>query len=181
MLDLLGSLISTRLDELLLHLAETGDFDNAIEPQLIRIGRLRIASQDPALPAEERLERFDEARRELQALIDDPETNGHPLRPVWRTDLAEMLLTTYLDGFHRSAGLFVEFGVPTNAQRAAFDEAVPLAWRMMEAADTEFRDLENMLGHNQDLRDELERSLVYYRIFDEYRDQKSAWFTARSA
>lgn len=178
---LIDALSDRGMDELLLHLAETGEFSDAAEPKLIRVGQLRSASRDPQRSAAERLEAFDESRRVLRELIDDPEMANHPLRPVWRTDLAEMLLVTHLQGFRRSAAGYYEFGVPSRDQRAAFEADIPVALAMLMQADTEFRDLESRLTRDTALRDQLDASLATDRIFEEYRDQKSAWFTADAA
>lgn len=178
---LIDALSDRGMDELLLHLAETGEFADAAEPRLIKVGQLRSASRDPKRTAAQRLEAFDESRRVLRGLIDDPEMADHPLRPVWRTDLAEMLLVTHLQGFRRSAAGYYEFGVPSRDQRAAFEADIPVALAMLMQADTEFRDLESRLTRDAALRDQLDASLATDRIFDEYRDQKSAWFTADAA
>lgn len=178
---LIDALAERGMDELLLHLAQTGEFDDPATPRLIEVGQRNIALRDPALSSAERLEAFDAARSALRGLIDDPEMAGHPLRPVWRTDLAQMLLVTYLEGLQGLAPSFYEFGVPSRAQRAAFEQSVPAALSMMMQADTEFRDLDNRLSRDTAMRDALENSLAYYRIFDEYRDQKSAWFFANAA
>ncbi|MEM1110136.1 MAG: hypothetical protein AAGH99_15730 [Planctomycetota bacterium] len=151
------------------------------QPTLTEIESLRAAAKDPALNATQRLEKFNEARRLLRELIDDPEMAGHPLRPVWRTDLAEMLLVTHLQGFRRSAPAFVEFGVPTDEQRQVFGQDVPIALVMLERAEQEFADLESRLDRDVDLRAELESSPDGARIFDEYRDQRTPWFKANAA
>lgn len=178
---LIDALAERGMDELLLHLAETGDFDDPATPRLIEVGQRSIALRAPSLDAAGRREAFNAARVALRGLIDDPEMAGHPLRPVWRTDLAQMLLVTYLEGLEGLAPSFYEFGVPSRAQRAAFERSVPAALSMMMQAETEFRDLDNRLSRDTAMRDALENSLAYYRIFDEYRDQKSAWFFANAA
>lgn len=178
---LIDALSDRGMDELLLHLAETGEFADAAEPVLIQIGQLRSAARDPQLTGRERLEKFNQARQLLRGLIDDPAMDGHPLRPVWRTDLAEMLLVTHLQGFRRAAAGFVEFGVPTDTQQKTFAQDVPIALAMLMQAGQEFRDLEARLDRDTDLREQLETSLASVRIFDEYRDQKTAWFKANAA
>ena len=178
---LIDALAERGMDELLLHLAETGKFDDPATPRLIEVGQRTIALRDPALTPAERFEAFEGARSALRELIDNPEMAGHPLRPVWRTDLAQMLLVTYLEGLQGLAPSFYEFGVPSRDQRAAFERSVPAALSMMLQAETEFRDLDSRLSRNTAMRDALENSLAYYRIFDEYRDQKSAWFFANAA
>lgn len=178
---LIDALTERGMDELLLHLAETGEFSDPATPRLIEIGQRSIAYRDRTLTGPQRLEGFDAARDALRALIDDPELAGHPLRPVWRTDLTQMLLVDYLEGLQRTATGYYEFGVPSRDQEEAFESVVPLALSMMLQADDEFRDLDGRLSRDDTLRDQLESSLVYYRIFDEYRDQKSAWFAANAA
>lgn len=178
---LIDALSDRGMQELLVHLAETGEFADAAEPVLIQIGQLRSDARDPQLTGQQRLEKFNQARRLLRGLIDDPAMEGHPLRPVWRTDLAEMLLVTHLQGFRRSAASFVEFGVPSDTQRLVFGQDVPIALVMLMQADQEFRDLEARLDRDATLREQLDNSLATVRIFDEYRDQKTAWFKANAA
>ncbi|MEO0514116.1 MAG: hypothetical protein AAF086_02325 [Planctomycetota bacterium] len=178
---LIDALSDRGMDELLVHLAETGDFADAAEPVLVQIGQLRSAARDPKLTGQERLDKFNQARQMLRGLIEDPAMEGHPLRPVWRTDLAEMLLVTHLQGFRRSAASFVEFGVPTQTQQVAFAQDVPIALVMLMQADQEFQDLQSQLDRDVALREQLENSLATVRIFDEYRDQKTAWFKANAA
>jgi len=168
------------MDELLVHLAETGEFADDAEPVLLQVGQLRSAARGSKLTGQERLDKFNQARQLLRGLIDAPAMDGHPLRPVWRTDLAEMLLVTHLQGFRRSAARFVEFGVPSETQRAVFAQDAPIAWAMLTQADAEFRDLEARLDRDTALREQLETTLASVRIFDEYRDQKSAWFQANA-
>ncbi len=178
---LIDALSDRGMDELLVHLAETGEFTDAAEPVLIQIGQLRSAARDPILTGQERLDKFNQARQMLRGLIEDPAMDGHPLRPVWRTDFAEMLLVTHLQGFRRSAASFVEFGVPTDAQQTAFAQDIPIALAMLMQADQEFLDLQARLDRDAALREQLENSLATVRIFDEYRDQKTAWFSANAA
>ena len=134
---LIDGLAERNMRELLLHLAETGDFADPTEPRLIEIGQYRIDYQDTDKPLEERIAAFNQAREALQALIEDPQFKDHPQRPVWRTDLAEMLLVTYLEGFQRAANGFYEFGVPTAEQAAAYEDAAAEALRQMLRADAE--------------------------------------------
>ncbi|MEM9914073.1 MAG: hypothetical protein AAF911_03835 [Planctomycetota bacterium] len=168
-------------EPLMMYLAQAGEFENTAQPILDQIEKLNQAARDPQRSGAERLEKFNQARRQLRGLIDDPATVGHPLRPVWRTDLAEMLLVTHLEGFRRSAPGFVEFGVPTENQRLAFAQDVPIALAMLVQADQEFRDLESQLDRDTDLRQQLERSLADATLFDLYRDQRTAWFKAKAA
>ena len=173
---LIDGLAERNLRELLLHLADTGDFDDPTEPRLIEIGQYRIDYQNTDKPVDQRIEAFNQAREALQNLIDNPQFADHPQRPVWRTDLTEMLLVTYLEGFMRAANGFYEFGVPTAEQAAAYDDAAAEALRQMLRADAEFADLDTRLAQNPAERQRLEQSQAYYRIFDDYRDRKSAFF-----
>ena len=87
-----------------------------------------------------------------------------------------MLLVTYLEGFQRSASGFYEFGVPTTEQAAAYEDAAAEAVRQMLRADAEFVNVDTRLAQNPAERQRLEQSQAYYRIFDDYRDRKSAFF-----
>ncbi|MEL7087949.1 MAG: hypothetical protein AAGL98_05830, partial [Planctomycetota bacterium] len=70
---LIDALAERGMDELLLHLAETGEFDDPATPRMIEVGQRTIALRDPALSSAERREAFDAARLALRGLIDDPE------------------------------------------------------------------------------------------------------------
>lgn len=178
---LIKELAERNMSSLLLHLADTGSFEDAAEPRLITIGQHRIAFQDASRTVEERLEALAAARAEYRELIDSPEFANHPQRPVWRTDLAELLLVTYLEGFKQMANGFYELGVPSADQAAAFEDAVPDALEQVLRADAEFLDLDNRLSRDAAAREKLERSLAYYTIFDDYRNQKTAYFGAYAA
>ncbi len=175
---LIDGLSDRGMSELLLHLAETGEFDDPTQPLLIRIAQHRLRFRDAALPLADRLAAVRGARESLETLINDPRFAGHPQRPVWRTELAELLIGVYLESFKQSATAFYEFGVATDEQRQAFEYAIPLAAGHMLAAHGEFMDLDNRLAHDAALRDRLEASLALHRIHHDYRDQKSPYFSA---
>ncbi|MBB6430570.1 hypothetical protein [Algisphaera agarilytica] len=175
------SLADPAVQKFLTYLESTGEFDGTASTVLKQIDTLRAAARDSKLSGQERLTQFNEARKLLRGLIDNPEMEKHPLRPVWRTELAEMLLVTHLQGFRRSAPGFVEFGVPTANQRKAFEQDVPIALAMLIQASQEFRDLEARLDRDTALREQIETSLLNSLVFDQYRDQKNAWFAANAA
>ncbi|MEM9417816.1 MAG: hypothetical protein AAGA25_02020 [Planctomycetota bacterium] len=162
-------------------LADANEFDRSAITVLQEFDALLAEARDPKLSGQERLTHFNEARKRLRGLIDNPAMEKHPLRPVWRTDLAEMLLVTHLQGFRRSASSFVELGVPTANQRKAFEQDVPIALAMLVQASQEYRDLEARLDRDIAMREQIETSLLNGLIFDQYRDQKNAWFAANAA
>lgn len=178
---LIDALAQRGMGELLSHLAQTGDFDDPAGGRLIEAGGHRVVMNDPTRPRAERREAFAGARAALRALVDDPKLADHPLRPVWRTDLAQLLLVGGLEGLEGLAASFYESGVPSRDQKAAFERWVPVALSMTLRADDEFQSLASRLTRDPGLRDSLESSLAYYRIFDEYRDQKTAWYFANAA
>jgi len=165
---------------LLEHLAETGHFADPSVPRLIEIGRLRAAYLDTARPSAARRRHLAQADTAWHELLGNPGFAGHPQMPVWRTQYAEQRLVYGLDVFERSAADFYELGVPTAAQRAAFDDAVPAALHELERAEQDFRDLSQRVSRDAALRDKLESSLAIYRIFDDYRDQKTRFYAARA-
>ncbi|MEM8739482.1 MAG: hypothetical protein AAGG38_13545, partial [Planctomycetota bacterium] len=150
----------------------------AVSQRLREVAKWRAAAADPGASAGARVEAWSAARQGVEALLASPGLAGHPLRGVWRTDLAEMLLVGYLGGVQRSAGGFVEFGLPTAAQREAFAEAVPAAWGHLEQAGPELAALEDRLRRDGVLRDRLADLGLEAWIFDQYRDQKTVWYAA---
>ena len=177
---LIDGLVNRHLDVLLEHLAETGDFADPSVPRLIEIGRLRSAYLDPTRPAAERRRSLTQADAAWRELLRNPGFAAHPQMPVWRTQYAEQRLIYGLDVFGRSAADFYELGVPTAAQRAAFEDAVPAALTELEQAERDFRDLSERVSRDAALKEQLESSLAYYRIFDDFRDQKTRFYAARA-
>jgi tetratricopeptide (TPR) repeat protein len=174
---LIDGLAQRGLSEMLFHLAETGEFDDASEPRLLEVGQFRIIFNDPDRPIEDRIEAFEQARRILTDLTSDPQFDEHPQKPIWRTDLTEMLLVNYLEGFKQAANGFYEFGVPTQEQIEAYEDAAAQAVEQMLKAQAEFVELDTRLSRNPEQKRELEQSQAYFRIFDDYRDEKSTFFT----
>ena len=177
---LVEGLVERRLDLLLDHLAESGTFTDPSVPRMIEIGRLRAAYLDPTRPAAQRRERLAQADAAWRELLRNPGFAGHPQMPVWRTQYAEQRLVYGLDVFERSAADFYELGVPTAAQRAAFEAIVPDALAELQQAERDFRDLSQRVSRDAALKNKLESSLAFYRIFDDYRDQKTRFYAARA-
>jgi hypothetical protein len=130
------------------------------------------------LGAAERAEAVEAARQVLRSLLDDEALAGHPLRPVWRNQLAELLLFDFLRTGQGLADAFVEAGVPTARQRWAFESAVPTAVSMVLQADAERKALEARLGRDADLRAGLEQTGGGERLFSETARQSADWHAA---
>ncbi|MEM9883627.1 MAG: hypothetical protein AAF800_11995 [Planctomycetota bacterium] len=151
------------------------------ETRVVAAGVLLEQAKDPARPAAARAEAFAGYDAAVRGVIDEPGHAGHPLRAVWRTDLAEAWLTVYLATLHRHADAFVEFGVPRASQREAFAVAVPMALRQLQAAEAELAALDLRLQRDENLYDQLDAAGQVDRLFDRYRAQKTAWYLARAA
>ncbi|MEE9405020.1 MAG: hypothetical protein V3V20_09005 [Algisphaera sp.] len=175
---LIDGLVERRLDLLLDHLAQTGHFEDPSLPRLVEIGQLRAAFLDSSRSIGERRARLERARDAWRQLLDNPGFAGHPQMPVWRTQLAEQRLVYELEVFQQAASAFYEFGVPTQMQSQAFEEAVPAALAELEQAERDFQGLSNRVSRDRVLKAKLESTLAYYRIFNDYRDQKTRYYTA---
>ncbi|MFP4222593.1 MAG: hypothetical protein ACLFVN_00825 [Phycisphaeraceae bacterium] len=138
-----------------------------------RIDRLLESWRDESASAQARVAALEQAVAALRTLIE--QHPGDLRQPMWQVDLAELLLTDWLEGARRHAGAFVEFGIPAPEQRAAHEKAVREALRRLEAARqdlTELRDSGRLAGVERMLRQ---------RLIDDYLTVRSAYYLARAA
>lgn len=177
--QLIDALAAENMTELLQRLIETDPPDDPVEAQQIEIAQHRLRYTDATLGVDDRvaaLERALAAMRELIAAHAD-----HELRPLWQTDLAAMLLETYLGGVHANADLFCEFGVPTAAQRDAFARAVAEAHALAADANLRFFTLRGELPRRADHVTRRVNTGLWERMIDDYYLKRTQFYLARAA
>jgi hypothetical protein len=182
--------------DLLKHMVETEPMDDPVLARqvLVNLQLLDYQQQekaandavDAAQAAELRgkaVASFNAALADLRALI--KEFYDHEQRPLWQTDLAELLLIDQLQVAQRNATLFYEFGVPTTEQRQAFEQAISEAAVLMQDADVRLFQLQSDLPKQPDhtaLR--VDTGLwarmmeLYYKVRTQYSLAHAAYFAA---
>ena len=102
----------------------------------------------------------------MRKLIDDQ--NNHEQRPLWQTDLAEMLLLEKLAGLHQNAAEFCEFGVPTEDQKRAFSAVAAEAVELLTDAELRFFQLQNELPRESDHEAKRVATGLWDRMMNQY-------------
>ncbi len=166
------------MSELLLHLVEREDLD-PVEARKIQISQFQLQAQDAKLSQEARIEAMNNALNAQRQLI--TANFDHPQRPMWQTDLGEMLLWDYPNVAAPRAMEFYEFGVPTPAQREIFQSAVPEAFEALTSADDRFFRLPSELISQPALRAQLENTGVLDRLQNEYARKRVPFFLSYAA
>lgn len=193
--QLIDGLAKEQMNDLLLRLVETEPLEDPVLGRQIEIAQLRLeyarlaaeadqarTAADPAhadeLAAQSR-QAFDRMLETARRLID--EFYGHEQRPIWQTDLAEMLLIEYLQVLHRDATAFYEFGVPTHGQRQAYDSAVVEALEAMTDADLRLFHLEGTLPREPDHTRKRLNTGLWTRMIDDYYHRRTQFHLAHAA
>lgn len=167
------------MSELLMHLIETEPPDDPIQARQVELAQHRLAFTDEDRPRDERIASFEEAVRTMRGLID--EFYDHEQRPIWQTDLAEMLLGQALQTVHQGAPFFYEFGVPTRAQREAVEELTALALESAADAEQRFFQLQTELPREEDHVRRRVNTGQWSRMIDEYYRQRTPYYLGRAA
>ncbi|MEX1015454.1 MAG: hypothetical protein WDZ31_01815 [Phycisphaeraceae bacterium] len=176
---LIDAMAEERMTELLLHLIETEPPDDPVVARQVEIAQYRMAFDDVELPREQRLAAFDDAVATTQAMIDD--FYDHEQRPIWQTDLAELLLIPALQSVHQGAPFFYEFGVPTAEQRQAVERLVPLALEAASDADQTFFRLQSELPREDDHVRTRVNTGLWSRMIDDYYRKRTQYFLGQAA
>ncbi len=176
---LIDALAEEGMSELLVHMVETEPLDDPITARQVKIAQYRILYHDTNRDLAARYEALDSAIDSTRKLIKD--FPDHFERPIWQTDLAELLLVEFLQVRHNQAGLFYEFGIPTPEQRDAYEHAVVEALEATSSARLRLFQLRGAGGLGQERVNELKRSGVFSRLFEEYGEQRTPYFYAQAA
>ncbi|MDX1682274.1 MAG: hypothetical protein R3336_04045, partial [Phycisphaeraceae bacterium] len=193
-----GQLIDTLRREgmgsLLKHYVETADLDDPVLQKQVLVSQSMLdyeetwekmqAATDPDEKQALREEAIADFKDALQAQRDLIKENYEDVRrPMWQTTLAEFLLYEYLQTIHAAADDFVEFGVPTEEQRTAWQEAVRES--LIELTDADL----TLFRHQGDIprsmeRDEFERKFkdtgLWARMMDQFYNLRTPFFLGKS-
>ena len=141
-------------------------FDDGSVKPLIEIARRRIVLDYDANTLEEQLQAFDDVAQSMRSLIN--EHYDHEQRPLWQTDLAELLLMYYLQKLQLYATEYCEFGVPTSQQRQTRDSAIPEILMLLADAELRFFQLQSDLPRDPDHFDKRVATGLWDRMMKKY-------------
>ncbi len=171
------------MGELLKHFAQTATFEDPADAQFVLYSQhlyefdvkfdQALSTGDTTLRTEA-VESFNEGLAVLRQLIAD--FPDHLQRPIWQTDLGELLLLSDLYSIHDYATLFAEFGVMTAEQRAAFERAAPEAMEMLVDADLGLFRTVGDLPKQADFTDKYELTGLWRRVNEEYYQLKTPFY-----
>jgi len=176
-------LAERNMDQLLGHyLEQVGDELAPVERINLTVQQklMTFRNADPTDEAswEEGRAAFNEAVATRKQLIaDNPD---HRLRPVWQTDLAELLLIEQMGRVGQQAELFYEFGVPTAEQEELFESAALDALQATSEASEGFFELQGLMGRRPEIRRELEEAALMRQI-DAYREARTPFYFAHAS
>ena len=167
------------MSDLLDRFASKQTFGDPVIDPLIKIARFRIAMEHQAQTRDEQLEAFDQMAQAMRALIS--QHYDHEQRPLWQTDLAEQLLLQYLPRLRLYAVEFCEFGVPTQEQRQARDQAVPEALELLSDADLRFFQLQTDLPREPNHFENRVVTGLWDRMMKEYYKASTPYLLGQAA
>lgn len=167
------------MSELLLHLAETEPPDDPVLTSKIKIAQHRIHYGRQDLVEADRVEAFGNALQLLRDTIANH--RDHEQRPLWQTDLAELLLFEFLPAIHQHAAAFYEFGVTTDTQRAAFEQAAVEAYEQLADADYRFGQLQIELARRPDHGAKRINTGLWDRMINRYYKLRTQYLLAHTA
>ena len=170
---------SQGMDELLEHWVETEPTEDPVLSRLVEIAQLRLRYTDPAVDRAEQTKALQQTIVLYRNLIAD--FYEHDQRPIWQTDLGEVLLVDLLQLSHQHAELFFEYGITSAEQRRAYASASVEALEALSDADTRFFQLEGTLPRHPDHQRLRVDTGLWARMMDEYWKKRTAFFLARAA
>lgn len=176
---LIDGLRSQGMGELIEHLAATEPSDDPVVTRMTEIARLRLRYADPAADDDQRQEALNQTIVAYRNLIAD--FYEHDQRPIWQTDLGEVLLVDQLQLSNQHAELFFEFGITSAEQRRAFASASVEAFETLADADLRFFQLGGTLPRHPDHQRLRVDTGLWTRMIDEYWKKRTAFFLAWSA
>ncbi len=165
------------MNELLLYLL-AHDQLSALERNEVEASVELVQADNVNLPYEERVQAIHKALDAQRRLI--KENYDLPPRPIWQTDLAEMLLMNYPGVVAPRAAEYYEFGVPTTLQKEVFEKAAPEALEACVDADMRIFRLNSELGSSPDQK-RYDTISFRQRLFKDYGQQSTPFFEAMAA
>lgn len=171
---LVDALVERGMTDLLEHLVAS---DPAADPaeSLELVYRIHLSRwEDTTTGLTMRVEQLQlgiEKIRDLVARFPD-----HISRPIWQTDLAGLLLFQTLDNAE-VAGLFYEFGVPTDRQAEIFEAAVAEAIQELFDAAHRLFILQGELPKKADHTEKRVNTGQWSRLIDQYAKLRTPFYT----
>ena len=176
---LIEGLSRENMPELLEHLAVSEPPKDPVILHQMRVAQFRIRANDQSTSAEQREAALDSALAAMREGIE--KSRDHEQRPLWQTDLAEVLLFQVIQTRGMSAAEFVEFGVPTTTQRKIFDDNIPLMLEQLIDADLRFFSLRGDLPKESDHTDKRVNTGLWERMINQYYQTRTQFFLAHAA
>ncbi|MFA9477339.1 hypothetical protein ACERK3_03410 [Phycisphaerales bacterium AB-hyl4] len=176
---LIDAMTREGMSELLLHLVEIEPPDDPVVGRQIEVAQYRMRFDDANRSEAERREDFDTLVDATQQMIED--FYDHELRPVWQTDLTELLLNQALQQVYRGATFFYEFGVPTAEQTAAINELLPIALEAATDADQTFFRYQTELPRDDDHQQRRVNTGLWSRMMDDYFQTRTQYYLGQAA
>ncbi len=175
---LIGRLADEGMTELLDHLVATDPPTDPVVASQVTVSANRVRFRNAEDPAD----RAEALAGTLRALRDAIAAHpDHPQRPIWQTELAEQLITEHLTSIHQHAAEFYEFGVPTVAQREAFEASVAEAFLALAEASLRLAQLQTLLPREPDYREKYVRTGLEQRYFEEYANKRTRFYHGLAA
>lgn len=131
------------------------------------------AREDAILEAREK---FHEALDRMRKMI--AEHPDHVQRPLWQTNLAQELLFENAQYIHNFSSEFVEYGVPTEDQTEAFEDAIVEALEQLTDADRKFFSLQADVPRRSDFAERFENTGLWNRMMNEFYKLRTQYFLA---
>jgi len=166
--------------ELLKHLVESEPMEDPVVKEQVLVSMLLLDYKDfrDSGDGEAAAESFNQAWERMRLLIQTHYI--HPHRPMWQTQLAELLVFDYLQALNMNAAEFYEFGVTTKSQKAAFEKAVPEILELLEDADVRFFALQTELPKEADHVETRVNTGLWARMIKEYYQTRTRFALGRA-
>lgn len=176
---LIDGLSREGMSELLLRLVETEPSDDPVVDRRLQIAQLQAQYRDARLAAAERERAYEDAVAAMRSLI--AEFPDHEQRPIWQTDLAEMVLVDGLRRFQGDAEVFVAFGVASDEQREAVFDAAAEAFAELSRADLRWFELEGALPREAEHVEKRVNTGLWDRMMNEFATTRTPYYQALAA
>lgn len=179
--QLIEGLRQEGLRDLLRHLVDTEPTTDPVIRQQVLISMSLLDYEDFAAAGqvEAATAALESALDETRKLINENYT--HEQRPIWQTQLGEMLMFQYLESLKTNASQFYSLGVPTKEQAEAYEKAIPEALEAMEDADVRFFQLQTELPKEPDHVEKRVNTGMWARMMVEYYAIRTKYSLSRAS
>lgn len=163
--------------ELLLYFLEKNPPKDPVVRLEYEIEQHKLIAQDAKAEPDRRKQAMDDVLATYRKLFKEaPRT--HAKQPIWKTDFAEYVLQFILPVAHTNAGEFVEFGVPTRAQRDAFNSHVGEVLTVLEDAAVDHFMLVGDLPKRDGFQEQYVNNGFWRTFMEEYGQIKLPYYRA---